>query len=103
MVGSCATPTCEPRQVRKEAAVSRRWRVPQGGLAGAAGRKSARVLRSSTAGARSPLLVLTSSGQGPAPAGREGDEGGRGKALPIAVPEVPPADPRRGPGAGARR
>src|SRR5580765_1173448 len=44
MAGSCATPTCETRQVRKEAAVSRRWRVPQGNLAGAAGPVSARVL-----------------------------------------------------------
>jgi len=33
--GSCATETGEPRQVRKEATVSRRLRVPQGSLAGA--------------------------------------------------------------------
>src|SRR6266536_6053077 len=29
-VRSRATPTCEPRQVREEAALSRRWRVPRG-------------------------------------------------------------------------
>jgi len=32
---SCATETCEPRQVRKEAAVSKHFRVPQGRLSGA--------------------------------------------------------------------
>jgi len=37
--GSCAAGTCEPRQVRKEAAVSRLSRVPQGCLAGAGLRK----------------------------------------------------------------
>src|SRR5262249_58338920 len=31
-IGSCATGSCEPRQVRKEAALSGRSRVPQGGL-----------------------------------------------------------------------
>ncbi len=34
-VGSCATETREPRQVREEAAVSGLFRVPQGSLAGA--------------------------------------------------------------------
>src|SRR4029077_7636148 len=34
-VGSCATPDREPGQVRKEAAVSGAWWVPQGRLAGA--------------------------------------------------------------------
>ena len=33
MVWSCAAGTCEPRQVRKEAAVNRTSRVPQGCLA----------------------------------------------------------------------
>ena len=31
--GSCAAESCEPRQVRKEAAVSSRFRVPQASLA----------------------------------------------------------------------
>ncbi len=34
MVGSCATEIHEPCQVRKEAAVSEHFRVPQGCLAG---------------------------------------------------------------------
>ncbi len=32
IVGSCATESCEPRQVRKEATVSSNFRVPQGCL-----------------------------------------------------------------------
>src|SRR2546426_12830745 len=43
--GSRATPTCEPRQDRKVAAVSGRWRVPRGRLAGATGLSSDRVVR----------------------------------------------------------
>ena len=35
MAGSCAARGREPRQVRKEAAVSGYFRVPQGSLAGA--------------------------------------------------------------------
>ena len=35
MIGSCATEIHEPRQVRKEAAVSEPFRVPQGCLIGA--------------------------------------------------------------------
>ncbi len=38
MVGSHATPTCEPGQIRKEAAVSGPWRVPWVHLAGATDR-----------------------------------------------------------------
>jgi homospermidine synthase len=34
-IGSCAAEAYEPRQVRKEAAVSRYFRVPQGYLVGA--------------------------------------------------------------------
>ena len=36
MAGSLATENCEPRQVRKEATVSRPLRVPRESLAGAA-------------------------------------------------------------------
>src|SRR5436309_11079342 len=43
--GSRATPTCEPRQDRKVAAVSGRWRVPRGCLAGATGLLSDRAVR----------------------------------------------------------
>ncbi len=48
--GSHATPTHEPRQDRKVAAVSGRWRVPWGGLAGATAPSGDRAVRSSKAG-----------------------------------------------------
>src|SRR5438034_8712823 len=43
--GSRATPTCEPRQDRKVAAVSGRWRVPRGYLTGATDPLSDRAVR----------------------------------------------------------
>jgi len=51
-VGSCATAACEPRQVRKEAAVSKNYRVPQVHLTGVNYRDFAYSLMSKV-GARS--------------------------------------------------
>src|SRR5206468_129133 len=100
--GSRATPTYEPRQVRKEAAVSGRWWVPRGCLTGATGPCDDRAVSWTTAGARSPLM-LSGEGRGkPARARRH--------RLPVVVPQVSSADARRGhrpgprdPRAGRRR
>src|SRR5213593_4751206 len=56
--GSRATPTYEPRQIRKEAAVSGRWWVPRGCLTGATGPCDDRAAPWSTAGARSPPSLM---------------------------------------------
>src|SRR5204863_5759321 len=60
-VGSCATGSCEPSQVRKEAALSGPSRVPQGCLARANGEYGL-VAPESTTGARSSLLARSRLG-----------------------------------------
>ena len=92
-VGSCATPTREPGQVRKEAAVSGPWRVPRGSP-GRSHRPGVRPSRAaSTAGARSP----------PFSSDKAGEASERRAGLSGPVPPVPAADAGRGPGAGPRR
>src|SRR5213593_943126 len=89
--GSRATPTYEPRQIRKEAAVSGRWWVPRGCLTGATGPCDDRAAPWSTAGARSPPSLMRGK-LGVRVRGKPAR--GRRHRLPVAVPEVSPADPR---------